>query len=262
MAPFNTHFLIAEKIWPEITTKLSLPVNSNHYGQFCFGCVAPDVDKLSATLTQKDTHFFDRTTDYDLMASGRSAAFLEHQANFLCCPFTDLPADGQAFILGYLCHLAVDEVSKHMWRHDTWVRLNPIHPGASFSALDEAGRQRIHNYAAIVAAINTIKALDVIPRIPLTDLEQMLAGTRAFIQADTLEGNFLALVDMFDHPTPDQRQEKQHILQTQIDKARQRVHFFQLDRLIEAALGHSHRRLADLLDGRTPPPGYPALNEQ
>ena len=54
MAPFNTHFLIAEKLWPELDGPWQ-----TYYGQFCFGCVAPDVDKLSSTLTQIDTHFFD-----------------------------------------------------------------------------------------------------------------------------------------------------------------------------------------------------------
>jgi hypothetical protein len=261
MAPFNTHFLIAEKLWPEVKAMIALPETGNSipYGQFCFGCVAPDVDKLSATLTQKDTHFFDRTTDYNLMASHRSVAFLKNQAEFLGVPFVKLPGVAQAFVLGYLCHLAVDEVSKHLWRLDTWLRFKPLHPGASFAALDEAGRQRIGHYSAIVEALEAIHALKVIPRIPPADMEQMLRGTRAFVQAADPEEEFLVLVDMFDRPTPEQRREKQEMLRLELDEARRRVHFFQIDCLVRVALAHARRRLADLINGRIPAPGYPAL---
>ena len=141
-----------------------------HYGRFCFGCVAPDVDKLSDTLTQKDTHFFDRTGDYDLMASHRTAAFLAQQKEFLCCPFDRLSPDQQAFVLGYLCHLAVDEVSKHLWRGQTWQSFKQIHPGVAFAALDELARQHIQNFPAVVNAVCAITVPDVIPRIPGVDL--------------------------------------------------------------------------------------------
>jgi hypothetical protein len=254
MAPFNTHFLVAEKIWPELAGPWQ-----PYYGQFCFGCVAPDVDKASSTLTQKDTHFFDRTTDYELMASHRSAAFLKHQADFLCRSFADLPAEAQAFVLGYLCHLCVDEVSKHLWRREVWIQLKPIHPGASFAALDEAAWQRIQDYPAIAAALCSIKILDVIPRIPLVDLERMYQGTCDFVQAKNVEEEFLALVDLFDRPTPEQRRERLQSLRAEIDTARRQVHVFRIDKLVSAALTHSHQRLADLIEGRTPEPDYPRL---
>ena len=122
MAPFITHFLAAEKVWPEIKRAASWPnVDSTLlYGHFCFGCVAPDIDKISATLTQKDTHFFDRTTAWDLMSTHRSATFVNRQADFLYRPFPHLTPAEQAFALGYLCHLCVDEVSKYLWRESTW----------------------------------------------------------------------------------------------------------------------------------------------
>jgi hypothetical protein len=261
MAPFNTHFLVAEKIWPEITARLSWPVtaNSNHYGQFCFGCVASDVDKTSLTLTQKDTHFFDRTTDYELMASHRSAAFLQDQADFLCGPFASLSAEAQAFALGYLCHLCVDEVSKHMWRRPVWVKLKPLHPGASFAALDEAAWQRIQNYSAITEAVCSIKVLDVIPRIPLTDLERMHQGVCNFVQAKSVEGEFLALVDLFDRPTPAQRRKRLQRFRAEINTARRQVHFFELEQLVRSGLAHSRQRLTDLIEGRVPEPSYPVF---
>lgn len=254
MAPFNTHFLIAEKIWPELPGPWQ-----PHYGQFCFGCVAPDVDKLSPTLVQRDTHFFDRFGDYELMASHRSAAFLEHQAEFLCRPFAQLPPAAQAFTLGFLCHLCVDEVSKHLWRHETWLQFRHIGPGPAFAALDELARQRTQNYSAIVAALSSIQILEVIPTIPPPDLEAFWQGVYRFVTASTLEEEYLALVDMFDRPTPEERRQKQESFRAGIVEARRLVGYLQLDTLVSAGLVRSYSRLTDLITGHKPEPGYPDL---
>jgi hypothetical protein len=261
MAPFNTHFLIAEKIWPTIRAMVIWPAmcNQTYYGQFCFGCVAPDVDKLSTTLTQKDTHFFDRTGDYELMATHRSAYFLGHQAEFLSQPFAHLSPLAQAFGLGYLCHLCVDEVSKQRWRHQTWLPFKHIGPGAAFAALDEAARLRIQNYPAIARAIGQLEPVEVIPSIPGADLIKYWQGVCRFVQANTLEEEFLALVDMFDRLSPAARYQKQQAFRRDIDQARRQVHLFEIDTVVMAGLAHSRRRLADLLAGRVPEPGYPEI---
>ncbi|MBE7469286.1 MAG: hypothetical protein DPW09_06750 [Anaerolineae bacterium] len=254
MAPFNTHFLIAEKIWPDLPGPWQ-----PYYGQFCFGCVAPDVDKLSPALTQRDTHFFDRFGDYELMATDRSAAFLRHQAEFLIHPFDRLSPEAQAFALGYLCHLCVDEVSKHLWRREAWLQFKDIGPGPTFAALDEFARKQTDNYPAIVTALESLQIIEVIPLIPLADLVAFWQGVNQFIQAADAEGEYLALVDMFDRPTPEQRQEKLTSFRAGIDLARQRLHYLQLDRLMSASLTRSYSRLADLIEGRVPEPDYPDL---
>lgn len=254
MAPFNTHFLIAEKLWPHLDDPWR-----EHYGMFCFGCIAPDVDKISPALTQKDTHFFDRSGEYDLMATHRSAEFIRQQADFFCRPFAGLCPWEQAFALGYLCHLCVDEVSKHMWRRDTWLKFKDIGPGLAFAALDEAARQQTQNYPAIVRSLDSITAPDIIPRIPPTDLEVMLRGTRNFAHTADTENEFLALVDLFDNPTPEERRKKQKYFKSAIHPARQQAHIFKLDLLVEASLARSRLRLTELIEGRAPEPGYPLL---
>lgn len=256
MAPFNTHFLIAEKIWPELPGPWQ-----PYYGQFCFGCIAPDVDKLSPALNQRDTHFFDRTGEYDLMASHRSAAFVARQTEFLVRPFAQLWPEAQAFVLGYLCHLCVDEVSKHLWRRETWTPFKDIGPGVAFSALDEYVRQQTVNYAAIVEALCSVQPLHVIPSIPPADLADMLQGVCHFAQAETPEAEFLALVDMFDRLTPAQREERRHHFRTYLDQARPHLRLFRLDTLIKASLTHSYRRITDLIEDRIPEPGYPSLDD-
>jgi hypothetical protein len=255
MAPFNTHFLIAEKIWPDLPGPWQ-----PYYGQFCFGCVAPDVDKLSPALTQRDTHFFDRFGDYEFMASHRSASFLQYQDEFLVQPFAQLPPEAQAFALGFLCHLCVDEVSKHLWRRETWLRFKHIGPGPAFAALDELAQQRTQNYSAISAALGSIQILDVIPAIPRPDMGAFFQGVNRFVNAPTVEGEYLALVDMFDRPTPEERQQKLETFRAGIDEARRLVDYLQLDTLVSAGLAHSYSRLTDLTLGRLPEPGYPNLD--
>lgn len=263
MAPFNIHFLIAETIWPTVKTMTTWPAADGRllYGQFCFGCVAPDVDKLSATLTQKDTHFFDRRSDYDLMATHRTAAFLRQQADFLCCSFGELSAEAQAFVLGYLCHLCVDEVSKHMWRRETWLKFQDLHPGSAFAALDESARARIDDYPAIAEAMQSITVREVIPAIPPADLSAIWRGACAFLQAEKAEDEFMILMDMFDRPTPERRQQRLARFRLEMEAARQLTPIFKIDALVQASLARSRSRLADLIEGRVPEPGYPIINE-
>lgn len=255
MAPFNTHFLVAEKIWPS----LGGPWQAS-YGQFCFGCIAPDVDKASATLSQKDTHFFDRYGQYELMESHRSSTFLQRQLDFLTQPFAQLAPEAQAFVLGYLCHLCVDEVSKHMWKRETWMHFFDIGPGPAFAALDEVARGQIGDYDAIINALDVVDVVDVIPAIPRVDLETTLCGARKFVQSDTTEGEFLALVDMFDRPTPDERRQKQEDFRTKINIARIRIHWFELDTLVKASVIRTRQRFNDLITGHVPQPSYPNLS--
>ena len=255
MAPFNVHFLIAEIIW----SKLDGPWQP-FYGQFCFGCIAPDVDKLSASLTQKDTHFFDRTSNYDLMATHRSAAFLRQEADFLACPFAHLPPTTQAFVLGYLCHLCVDEVSKHMWRRETWLQFKQLHPGTAFAALDESARQQTQDFSAVVRALCAISVPNVIPRIPLPELIKLWQGACVFVQAKNVEDEFMTLVDIFDRPTPEQRRQRQQRFRAEINLARAQIDLFQLQTLVRAGLARSQARLADLIEGRIPAPSYPAID--
>jgi len=261
MAPFNVHFLIAERIWPAVKTMTTWPESGTKtlYGQFCFGCVAPDVDKLSGTLTQKDTHFYDRSGDYELMASHRSAAFLARQADFLRGPFTSLGPEQQAFGLGYLCHLAVDEVSKHLWRRETWLSFKQIQPGTAFAALDELARQQIQVFPAVAGALCSIRVPEVISPIPLCDLEQMWQAVCAFAQAETVEAEFLILVDFIERPPPERRRQRHERFRSEIAYARQQRQVFKLETMVEASLRHSRSRLADFIEGRVPEPGYPGL---
>lgn len=254
MAPFIVHFLVAEQVWP------ALPARCRpYYGQFCFGCVAPDVDKVSAELSQKDTHFFDRTTAYELMASHRSAAFIQQQANFLYHPVQQLPPDEQAFALGYLCHLCVDEVSKYMWQRSTWRAFTRTGPGPAFAALDEYAKTQMNNYPAVTQVVAELALPRLIPAIGPADWQAFHGGVLNFLRAGTTEQEFLALVDMFDRLPASSREQQVTAFRANISAARERVGVFQLHKMIVSGKDRTLQRMTELLTQRPALPELPKI---
>jgi hypothetical protein len=75
-----------------------------------FGCLAPDVDKFCLGLEQSTTHFLakDKAGTWAWL---RSQRFLDEQTAFLRIPFHALDAAERAFVMGYLCHVATDEIT-------------------------------------------------------------------------------------------------------------------------------------------------------
>jgi hypothetical protein len=107
MAPFLTHLVIGERVWNALGSQRPA---QEFYGTFLFGCLAPDVDKLCDGLDQKTTHFVGKD-EAGTYAWRRSQHFLDNQTDFLRAPFQMLEAGEQAFVLGYLCHVATDEAT-------------------------------------------------------------------------------------------------------------------------------------------------------
>ena len=107
MAPFLTHLVVGERVWATLNGERPAPDN---YGTFLFGCLAPDVDKFCHGLEQDTTHFVakDEAGTYVWL---RSQRFLEGQTGFLRAPFHTLEVIEQAFVIGYLCHIATDEIT-------------------------------------------------------------------------------------------------------------------------------------------------------
>jgi len=107
MAPFLTHLVVGERVWAALNGARPAPDN---YGTFLFGCLAPDVDKFCHGLEQSTTHFLAKD-EAGTWAWLRSQRFLDSSSAFLRAPFHTLDAVEQAFVMGYLCHVATDEIT-------------------------------------------------------------------------------------------------------------------------------------------------------
>ena len=107
MAPFLTHLVVGERVWAALDGKRPSP---DHFGTFLFGCLAPDVDKFCDGLEQGTTHFMAKDPGGTYVWQ-RSQRFLEDQDDVLRAPFHALETTEQAFVIGYLCHIATDEIT-------------------------------------------------------------------------------------------------------------------------------------------------------
>lgn len=256
MAPFITHLKIAEVLWKE------LPAGPwcEHAGQFYFGNLAPDVDKLSGTLKQSDTHFFDRRTDYELMVTRRTTTFLQTQARFMQRPFDALTPPEQAFALGYLCHLATDEVSRHQWRENIYTLLQryELRLLVVFSALDAWMRLRMQQEPTIVAALDTVSPpAQLIPTVPPADLLAMHRLVQRFMHAENPKAGFVAIIEDMFHIDPTEAAWRSSHFEEQYAVAEGLLHHFEPMELVERSLTHCRRRLENLFAGTVPEPGYP-----
>jgi hypothetical protein len=107
VAPFLSHLMIGERVW--LSLQDWRPA-SDFYGVFLFGCLAPDIDKFCPDLEQGTTHFLPKD-EGRTWVHRRTLHFLEHPDRYLRAPFSALASTEQAFVLGYLCHVATDEVT-------------------------------------------------------------------------------------------------------------------------------------------------------
>lgn len=112
MAPFLTHLAIGERVWSALDGHWP---GEEGYGTFLFGCLAPDVDKICDGLEQGTTHFLPKD-EAGTWAWQRGQQFLDRPLDFLRAPFCDLTTGEQAFVLGYLCHVATDEITGRLAR--------------------------------------------------------------------------------------------------------------------------------------------------
>lgn len=116
MAPFLTHLVVGERVYASGAWRSTAGWQpADGYGPFLFGCLAPDVDKFCAGLAQATTHFVAKDDGFAWVGE-RTRTFLQRPAEFMRVPFGDMPAGEQAFVLGYLCHVATDEATGHFAR--------------------------------------------------------------------------------------------------------------------------------------------------
>jgi hypothetical protein len=178
VAPFLTHLMVGEHVWAGLDSHLQRAGNTRSdglYGIFLFGCLAPDVDKFCAGLEQGTTHFVAKDKTF-AWVDRRTRRFLDRPAGFLRAPFPDLAAAEQAFVLGYLCHVATDEVTGRLARR-TAERLQATgRPWPQIDALLTAMDPRLW---ALARDPGEVLAALAAARIP--------AGTFPFAPADCLE---------------------------------------------------------------------------
>jgi len=138
MAAFLTHLVVGERVWARGKDRWQ-SAGGDGYGTFLFGCLAPDVDKFCPGLEQGTTHFLPKDREGNHLWK-RCARFLAQPQEFLRAPLGRLRDEERVFVLGYLCHVATDEITA---RHARTIRRR-----------HEAAGEHLPNVDAIMTAMD------------------------------------------------------------------------------------------------------------
>jgi len=190
MAPIVMHAVIGERVYPQIQQL----AQTQAYGAFLLGCALVDVNAFS-DLDRRQTHFVGRPhEDGEAAFSEGSIAFLSQLDALLQRPWDRLSPGEQAFVAGYLCHLAADEA----WKDVTWRMLwamgitsadqFPIPAGVLLTAYSILSVEHYRDGTAVAAALQQATVPDVLTHVP----HEALVGMWHAIKPHVLDGHTVA----------------------------------------------------------------------
>jgi hypothetical protein len=164
MAASITHLVIGERVFKQLAILDPAP---SVFGPFLAGCAIVDVHALH-DIDRRLTHFVGRVdTDGEDAYRKSCANFSRDLDHILKSRWSACTPAEQAFVIGYLCHLAVDECWKELgvqWFQKlaiTSYKDFPIHPDVMLTAFDYLSRGRLMEPAAVFSALAGVEIPDV-----------------------------------------------------------------------------------------------------
>jgi hypothetical protein len=213
MAASITHLIVGERVFGQASGfDLSLAT----YGSFLAGCTIVDVHAFH-DIDRRLTHFVGRMdTDGEDAYRKSCTNFLQELDTILKSRWNTLSQTRQAFVAGYLCHLAVDECWKELgWRW--YQKLNitswkdfPVHPDVMLTAFDFLSRKQLMDQAMTFAALETVRIPDVFCHVPYEIFCHQWNVIQPYLKSD---GTFESYVSML--KSANQMSEK---IQTEIER--------------------------------------------
>ncbi len=197
MGPLLSHLLTGERVFGRLVHLDQCPAT---YGLFLLGCVIPDVSGVLRSIRRPVTHFWG-PPDAQGQRSDRDYCdnLLRQLDNVLVQPWRTLERTGQAFVAGYLCHLAADEEWKEFRRRlqDAWVNScsdSPWREGVVYSVVSIQSREMFAGIAEVTAAVDGVTVPDLFTHVPYLSFQQMWQVAREYLlDGKTLESYFQML---------------------------------------------------------------------
>ncbi|MFN2272119.1 MAG: hypothetical protein ACK2US_14850 [Anaerolineae bacterium] len=174
MAPLVTHLVVGERVFAQLRQ-----FDPAAYGSFLLGCVLVDVNGFS-DIDRRTTHFVGRLHEDGADAFRKSCTnFLAQLDALLVRPWCELTQHEQAFVAGYLCHLAVDEVWKRLGQ-DVMLALGidsladtPV-PGEVFmTAFDVASSEMYIDFSSVSSELDAASIPNVLTHVPYAIFQTM-----------------------------------------------------------------------------------------
>jgi hypothetical protein len=170
------HLVVGERVFPQIQ---EFEPDPSVYGTFLLGCVAPDVYSI-APIDRRKTHFCDGLYGKGAYAFDKSCENLLAQLDdVLLRPWSELSEAQQAFVAGYVCHLAADEA----WKAFCWRLLEklglarwsdlPVPVSPLMTAYAILSKALFSDLAGVSSALASAEIPDVLRYIPHHVLSRM-----------------------------------------------------------------------------------------
>ena len=182
MAPLVTHLVVGERVFAQLQQ-----FDVAAYGPFLLGCVLVDVHGFS-DVDRRTTHFVGRLHEDGEDAFRKSCDnFLDQLDTLLVRPWRELTQHEQAFVAGYLCHLAVDEVSKQSG-YEMMQKLGissldelPVPGGILLGAFAALTGEQHSDFSSIASALENASLPHVLAHVSLDDFQAMWEITKAWV---------------------------------------------------------------------------------
>jgi hypothetical protein len=197
MAPIVMHAVIGERVYAQIEPL----AQTRAVGSFLLGCMLADVNTF-CDLDRRQTHFAGRPNEdgEDAFYKG-SATFISQLDALLRYPWVNLPPGEQAFVAGYLCHLAADEA----WKSVAWRALwamgitsadqLPVPGGVFLTAYSILSTKLYLDAAAVAGALRQTAVPDVLTHVPHEALARMWRIVKPCAVADFSADCYLSMLE-------------------------------------------------------------------
>jgi hypothetical protein len=184
MATLIAHLVIGDRVSAATRRLRSDP---SVYGAFLLGSLLVDADKHS-NLERHQTHLVKLSRREGGDAPRRScASFLRRRDSLLLRAWNRLTEPEQAFVAGYLCHLAADEA----WLDVSWQLLSdlglqswnelPIPAGVMVVVFNTLSQDLFEDLPAIASALDCTPIPDVFAHVPHSVFQGMWDIARVYV---------------------------------------------------------------------------------
>jgi len=179
-----THLVVGEHAFKHITCfNPTLAV----YGSFLMGCMVVDVHALH-DIDRRQTHFagrFEKDGEYIYRKS--CSTFLSQLGTLLQRSWSGMAQTEQAFVAGYLCHLAADECWQELRSHlfqkqeiTSWTDLT-VPPDVTLTAFDFLSHRLLIDADTVFAALQEASVPDVFRHVPCETFRHQWDLTRDYV---------------------------------------------------------------------------------
>ena len=228
------------------------------------------MDKFCHGLEQSTKHFGEKD-EAGTWAWLRSQRFLDEQAAFLRAPFRTLEAIEQAFVMGYLCHIATDEITGRNARdlQSQLANAAPLpHVDAILTAMDPRFWALAQDSAGMVNALSQVSNQALIPdrALVFTERDCLWAMHQTVVPQVAEDGGLVPCVNMVRRQwqwmrngkvsdEPDDLQLEADLaafrrqLEADLPASERLVDNLDLERFLQEAERHSMQRIRALMSG-------------